>query len=242
MYSCSEIFTLRNEKFHTENEHLHTELEFVLLYIFFQVLEALGIWDEMVEAGIPRGDVYSDSKDWGANCLLGTYVSQCQCYYWYYYHWYYYQWVFNIQIRLPVSNVTIGITIGIITNGYSIFKSQSIFQGINSNKFYFSYASLLFSSLLFIHRYPLTDPTWFVRLKERMKTAFLARPAQEWETIFGAMKIPGAKTRTTKEWLNSDHALASGLVRERRWAPTDGKKKQHDAEIHTKPTQFILFL
>ena len=101
---------------------------------------------------------------------------------------------------------------------------------------------LLSSSLLFIRRYPLTDPTWFVRLKERMKTAFLARPAQEWETIFGAMKIPGAKTRTTKEWLNSDHALASGLVRERRWGATDGKKKQHDAEIHTQPTQFILFL
>ena len=108
--------------------------------------------------------------------------------------------------------------------------------------FYFSCASLLFSRapLLFScasHRYPLTDPTWFVKLKERMKTAFLARPAQEWETIFGAMKIPGAKTRTTKEWLNSEHALASGLVRERRWAPTDGKKKQHDT--HTHPTYTV---
>ena len=32
-----------------------------------------------------------------------------------------------------------------------------------------------------------------------------------------ALKIPGAGTKTSKEWLNSEHALASGLVHERRW-------------------------
>ena len=68
--------------------------------------------------------------------------------------------------------------------------------------------------------YPLTDPNWIVRLKQAMSGAFRKRTASAWERIFGAMKIPGCKTLTSKEWLNSEHALASGLVLERQ---QDGK-------------------
>ena len=106
-------------------------------------LQALGIWEDMLRAGIPEGDVYAESEDWRdaagnqVNMILGT--------------------------------------------------------------------------------YPITDPVWIVRLKEAMKRAFLKRPALEWEKIFMAMKITGAATRTTKEWLHSEHAQASGLVQARPW-------------------------
>eukprot|EP00943_MAST-04B_sp_MAST-4B-sp1_P001904 g1904.t1 len=63
--------------------------------------------------------------------------------------------------------------------------------------------------------YPLTDPIWIVRLKNAMAGAFRKRTASAWERIFGSMKITGCKTLTSKEWLNSEHALASGLVIER---------------------------
>ena len=52
-----------------------------------------------------------------------------------------------------------------------------------------------------------------------MERAFLQRPAAEWERVFMALKIPGAGTKTTAEWIQSEHALSSGLVRERRWEP-----------------------
>ncbi len=63
--------------------------------------------------------------------------------------------------------------------------------------------------------YPLTDPIWIVRLKTAMASAFRKRTASAWERIFGSMKITGCKVLTSKEWLNSEHALASGLVIER---------------------------
>jgi crotonobetainyl-CoA:carnitine CoA-transferase CaiB-like acyl-CoA transferase len=67
--------------------------------------------------------------------------------------------------------------------------------------------------------YPITDPVWIVRLKTAMKAAFLQRPAEEWERIFISLKIPGGATRTTQEWINSEHAISSGLITERTWAP-----------------------
>jgi len=63
--------------------------------------------------------------------------------------------------------------------------------------------------------YPLTDPELVGRLKDRMREAFLAKPAAEWDTILGVAKVPAAATQTLQEWINSDHALASGLVTER---------------------------
>lgn len=50
------------------------------------------------------------------------------------------------------------------------------------------------------------------RVSSAMKEAFLTRPAHEWEALFGAAKAPATAQRTTKEWLDDPHALASGLV------------------------------
>jgi len=63
--------------------------------------------------------------------------------------------------------------------------------------------------------YPLTDPELVARLKDRMSAAFLTKSASEWDIIFGEAKVPAAATLTTDEWLNSPHAIASGLVQER---------------------------
>ncbi|MDJ0608299.1 MAG: CoA transferase [Kiloniellales bacterium] len=59
--------------------------------------------------------------------------------------------------------------------------------------------------------YPLS-PAWAARISALMKEAFLAKPAFEWERILGEAGAPAAAQRTTREWLASEHALASGLV------------------------------
>ncbi len=61
--------------------------------------------------------------------------------------------------------------------------------------------------------YPLSKP-WADKLSDRMKAAFRARGAFEWEKIMGEAKVPAAAHRTTREWLASEHALAAGLVLE----------------------------
>jgi crotonobetainyl-CoA:carnitine CoA-transferase CaiB-like acyl-CoA transferase len=50
------------------------------------------------------------------------------------------------------------------------------------------------------------------RIAAAMKAAFLTRPSAEWEELFGAAKAPGTSQQSTKEWLASTHALASGLI------------------------------
>ncbi|NRB32381.1 MAG: CoA transferase [Rhizobiaceae bacterium] len=52
------------------------------------------------------------------------------------------------------------------------------------------------------------------RVSEAMQAAFLTRSSTEWEEIFGAAKAPATAQRSTQEWLNDPHALASGLVLE----------------------------
>ena len=61
--------------------------------------------------------------------------------------------------------------------------------------------------------YPLTGD-WAARVSSLMKQAFAARGAFEWETLFGEACVPAAAHRTTREWVNSEHALASGLCLE----------------------------
>jgi len=60
--------------------------------------------------------------------------------------------------------------------------------------------------------YPLTDETWAALLKERISSAFKSRTASEWERTFGAIKVPGAAVQSTREWMHSEHALASSLI------------------------------
>jgi len=50
------------------------------------------------------------------------------------------------------------------------------------------------------------------RISDAMKAAFLKRPSQEWEELFGYAKAPATAQRSTAEWLADPHALASGLV------------------------------
>ncbi len=52
------------------------------------------------------------------------------------------------------------------------------------------------------------------RLGAAMQEAFLTRPSTEWEILFGVGKAPATAQRSTREWLNDPHALASGLVLE----------------------------
>jgi crotonobetainyl-CoA:carnitine CoA-transferase CaiB-like acyl-CoA transferase len=50
------------------------------------------------------------------------------------------------------------------------------------------------------------------RISAAMKEAFLTRPAEEWEKLFGTAKAPATAQRSTREWLHDVHALASGLI------------------------------
>ena len=52
------------------------------------------------------------------------------------------------------------------------------------------------------------------RVSSAIKAAFLTRPSQEWEELFGAAKAPATAQRFSEEWLADPHALASGLVLE----------------------------
>ena len=40
----------------------------------------------------------------------------------------------------------------------------------------------------------------------------MKRPSHEWEALFGEAKAPATAQRSTHEWLDDPHALASGLV------------------------------
>ncbi len=61
--------------------------------------------------------------------------------------------------------------------------------------------------------YPFS-PSWAKIISTELKRVFQTRTAFEWEKVWGDAGIPAAAHRTTKEWLNSEHALASGLVLE----------------------------
>ncbi len=59
--------------------------------------------------------------------------------------------------------------------------------------------------------YPLSQ-AWADRVSGLMKEALAAKTAFEWERLFGEGGAPAAAQRTTAEWLESAHALQSGLI------------------------------
>ncbi|GAA6164446.1 CoA transferase [Pelagimonas sp. KU-00592-HH] len=63
------------------------------------------------------------------------------------------------------------------------------------------------------------------RVSSAMKAAFLTKPSDEWETLFGTAKAPATAQRFSREWLSDPHALASGLVLEVD-DPRHGKMRQ----------------
>ncbi len=75
-----------------------------------------------------------------------------------------------------------------------------------------------------LRNYPVGDSDR-ARVSSAMKAAFLTRPSDEWEALFGAAKAPATAQRSSKEWLADPHALASGLVVEID-DPRHGKMRQ----------------
>ena len=65
---------------------------------------------------------------------------------------------------------------------------------------------------------PLTDARLFDNLEEmeeweaRFAEPWLERPALEWETLMAEAGVPLTMCRTLREWMETDHALASGAV------------------------------
>lgn len=72
--------------------------------------------------------------------------------------------------------------------------------------------------------YPLSKK-WAEWLAPKMKERFKEKTSFEWEKIFGEAGVPLAAHRTTKEWLNSEHALSSCLVHEIEH-PIQGRRRQ----------------
>jgi crotonobetainyl-CoA:carnitine CoA-transferase CaiB-like acyl-CoA transferase len=62
-----------------------------------------------------------------------------------------------------------------------------------------------------LRAYPLSKE-WADYISERLEEVLRRKTSFEWERIYGEKRLPGAAQRTTKEWLGSEHAFASGLV------------------------------
>ena len=65
---------------------------------------------------------------------------------------------------------------------------------------------------------PLTDSRLYDNLEEieewaaRLQEPWLARPALEWESLMAEAGVPLTMCRTLREWMETDHAIASGAV------------------------------
>ena len=53
---------------------------------------------------------------------------------------------------------------------------------------------------------------WADWLSARIGAVLRTRPSRAWESFFASHGIPAVGTRTTQEWLETEHALASGLL------------------------------
>lgn len=59
--------------------------------------------------------------------------------------------------------------------------------------------------------YPLSPP-WAALVSAKMKEVFITKSAYQWQEIFGAAGVPGCAHQRTREWINSEHALACGSI------------------------------
>lgn len=80
-------------------------------------------------------------------------------------------------------------------------------------------------------------------LRKLIRAAFLTRTAYEWEEVMGAAGVPGAAHRSTSEWLQSEHARASGLVQE--WAEgtrgeVDPPEGESEMAVRPGPIAWVL--
>ena len=57
-----------------------------------------------------------------------------------------------------------------------------------------------------------SSQTWADKISSHLKASFLTKTSREWETLFEEWRLAGAAQQTTQEWLNEEHANASGLV------------------------------
>jgi crotonobetainyl-CoA:carnitine CoA-transferase CaiB-like acyl-CoA transferase len=61
--------------------------------------------------------------------------------------------------------------------------------------------------------YPLSKD-WAQLVSSKMKAVFSTKTAYQWQQIFGDAGVPGCAHQLTKEWIDSDHALASANILE----------------------------
>ncbi len=61
--------------------------------------------------------------------------------------------------------------------------------------------------------YPLSKK-WANIVSTKMKDVFATKTAHQWQQIFGDAGVPGCAHQLTKEWVDSDHALASANILE----------------------------
>lgn len=64
------------------------------------------------------------------------------------------------------------------------------------------------------------EPKWRSFILQKLRELFVSKTAEEWEQCIGDAGGSGTAQRTTEEWINSEHALAAGLIRTAEEKPT----------------------
>ena len=69
-----------------------------------------------------------------------------------------------------------------------------------------------------LYAYPLSK-CWADRIRPLVRQRLAQRSSEEWHRLFRERQAPGCPQMTVREWLHSDHALASALVMEAEETP-----------------------
>ena len=88
---------------------------------------------------------------------------------------------------------------------------QLLAEGLPTEDPYLSTKEWASDSECTVYAYPLSR-RWMDRIRSLFRERFAQATSFEWEEFFAEHRIPGAAQRTTREWLSSEHAIASGLV------------------------------